>query len=118
MGNDKYFEYIPFTWIASASLEKVPISPKTLHQMMVLSFLNYQADEFMERAVGDNKMKGTLNEVQHVVREIFKELKGEGTDKASSDTLWNGVQATRKADGLLANGNTAIESTTNGRWIL
>lgn len=113
MGNDKYFEYIPFTWIASASLEKVPISPKTLHQMMVLSFLNYQADEFMERAVRNNNMKGTLNEVQHVVREIFKELKGEGTDKASSDTLWNGVQATRKADGLLSNGNTAIESTNN-----
>ncbi|KAF2792940.1 Ent-kaurene synthase [Melanomma pulvis-pyrius CBS 109.77] len=50
---DKYLEYIPFTWTAcNAFGENVPTS--LLKDMMVLSMLNYQVDEYMEDFVGKN----------------------------------------------------------------
>ncbi|RHZ63609.1 terpene synthase family protein [Aspergillus thermomutatus] len=52
MEEDKYFEYIPFTWTLCNNRRNTFLSTKTLVEMMVISFLNYQADEFMEAVVG------------------------------------------------------------------
>ena len=52
MEEDKYFEYIPFTWVASNNIHQTCMPNNLLYEMMVISFLNYQADEYMETAVG------------------------------------------------------------------
>lgn len=52
MEEDKYFEYIPFTWTACNNRDNTFVCNKTLKEMMIISFLNYQADEFMEAVVG------------------------------------------------------------------
>lgn len=51
MNEDKYLEYIPFTWLGCNALSK-SIHPKILWEMMLISMLNYQADEYMEAVVG------------------------------------------------------------------
>lgn len=48
MGDDKYLDYIPFTWIACNSKADFPLNPSVAWDMMIISMLNYQVDEFME----------------------------------------------------------------------
>lgn len=51
MGEDKYLTFIPLTWFACASLQESSVGPSVLRDMMVLSMLNYQVDEYMEVVV-------------------------------------------------------------------
>jgi hypothetical protein len=51
MAEDKYLEYIPFTW-TSCSNRGAFLEADLLWDMMVISMLNFQADEFMEAVVG------------------------------------------------------------------
>ena len=51
MTKDSYLEYIPFTWLGCNALSK-PVHPTILWEMMLISMLNYQADEYMEAVVG------------------------------------------------------------------
>ena len=65
---DKYLEYIPFTWTACNTFGKdVPL--KLLKEMMVLSMLNYQVDEYMEDFVGKN-FKHNLESVDNIIEEV------------------------------------------------
>ncbi|KAI0395381.1 Copalyl diphosphate synthase [Xylariaceae sp. FL0594] len=52
MEEDKYFDLIPFTWTACNNRKRVFSSTTYLFEMMIISFLNYQADEFMEAVAG------------------------------------------------------------------
>jgi hypothetical protein len=52
MAEDKYLEYIPFTWTGCNNLGTTQLATATLWDMMVISMLNYQADEYMEAVVG------------------------------------------------------------------
>ena len=52
MEEDKYLEYIPLTWTLSNNLTGGSLPTSILWEMMVLSMLNYQADEYMEAVVG------------------------------------------------------------------
>lgn len=51
MAEDRYLEYIPFTWVGCNALSK-SVHPTILWEMMLVSMLNYQADEYMEAVVG------------------------------------------------------------------
>lgn len=74
MEEDKYFEYIPFTWTLCNNRKNTFLSTKTLVEMMVISFLNYQADEFMEAVVGRlNNSQRSMT--RSCIEEIFRELK-------------------------------------------
>ena len=53
LSKDKYLDYIPFTWIACSSLESTQVSNHILWEMMLVSMLNYQVDEYMETAVDE-----------------------------------------------------------------
>ena len=70
MAEDKYFEYIPFVWVANANCDGIFASAKVLFQMMVISFLDYQVDEYVETVV--NEQYGTRpDEFRKLLREIF-----------------------------------------------
>ncbi|KAK1138447.1 hypothetical protein N8T08_002503 [Aspergillus melleus] len=51
MTEDKYIEYIPAAWCCVNAATEFPLSGKTMWDMMVISMLNYQADEYMETDV-------------------------------------------------------------------
>lgn len=47
-----YLKLVPFTWTSCSNRSRSYASPSFLHEMMVLSFFTYQADEFMESVAG------------------------------------------------------------------
>ncbi|PLN83655.1 Ent-kaurene synthase, partial [Aspergillus taichungensis] len=56
MEEDKYLQYIPQTWTMSNSLHNGALEPDLMWEMMVISMLNYQADEFLEAVVEEHLM--------------------------------------------------------------
>ncbi|CAF9942337.1 hypothetical protein IMSHALPRED_003626 [Imshaugia aleurites] len=72
MEEDKYFEYIPSTWTCCNNLDETYISDALLYDMMVVSFLNYQADEYME-TVGNRYARDRIDALKNVVENIFRE---------------------------------------------
>ncbi|KAK8103055.1 hypothetical protein PG984_016201 [Apiospora sp. TS-2023a] len=48
----KYFDLIPLTWTSCNNHQRTFASTSLLYEMMVISFLNYQADEFLESCAG------------------------------------------------------------------
>jgi hypothetical protein len=52
MMEDKYSDNIPFTWTSCDNRQRTFASTSFIYEMMIVSFLNYQADEFMEECVG------------------------------------------------------------------
>ena len=66
MSEDKYFGIIPFTWTACNNHLRLFASSSFLYEMMVISFLNYQVDEFME-AVATPCFANKLEELGRLV---------------------------------------------------
>ncbi|KAK3945231.1 terpene cyclase [Diplogelasinospora grovesii] len=70
MEKDKYFEIIPFTWTSCNNRSRTFASTSFLYDMMVISFLNYQADEFME-AVAGPAFLGNLSGLRRLIDGLF-----------------------------------------------
>ncbi|KAF2191563.1 hypothetical protein K469DRAFT_623355 [Zopfia rhizophila CBS 207.26] len=51
--DEKYQEYIPFTWIGCRDYLSTPISAESLWEMMLVSMFNFQVDAYMETVVWD-----------------------------------------------------------------
>ncbi|PSN63320.1 Ent-kaurene synthase [Corynespora cassiicola Philippines] len=66
VGKDKYLQYIPFTWV-SVGNGSLNLSLDVQWEMMVLSMLIYQVDEFMEAYVA-HEITDNLNAVRSIVR--------------------------------------------------
>ncbi|KAF4429606.1 gibberellin cluster-kaurensynthase [Fusarium austroafricanum] len=49
---DKYLSIIPFTWVGCNNISRIFASNSWLYDMMLLSLLGYQTDEYMEAIVG------------------------------------------------------------------
>lgn len=74
MGEDKYLIFIPLTWTACMSLHDDSVSLAVLYDMMVLSMLNYQVDEYMEVVVGgEAHCEEDFASAREVVRQLFLE---------------------------------------------
>ncbi|OJJ82720.1 uncharacterized protein ASPGLDRAFT_59136 [Aspergillus glaucus CBS 516.65] len=84
MEEDKYFEYIPFTWTACNNRDNTFVCNKTLKEMMIISFLNYQADEFMEAVVG-RYYSGKDASVVACIGEIFDNVDSSSNEGSDSD---------------------------------
>ncbi|GKZ36717.1 hypothetical protein AbraIFM66950_007914 [Aspergillus brasiliensis] len=59
---DKYLDYIPCAWTSVNAVSGYPLSGNILWEMMVISLLNYQVDEYMESVVAllDQSQIGSL----------------------------------------------------------
>lgn len=66
VANEKYLEYIPFTWLGCNLLRSKQVNNEILWDMMVISMLNYQIDDYMESVVGKLPQK----DFDHVKRTI------------------------------------------------
>lgn len=91
---DKYLEYIPYTWTASNAFVK-GVYPVLLQDMMVLSMLNYQIDEYMEDFVGKN-FKQDLSTVEKIIDEIC--------GLSCEDGTVTGLSTPPERSGVLVNG--------------
>jgi len=106
MEEDKYFEYIPFTWTGSNNLDGTFLGANFLYEMMIISFLNYQADEYMEAVVG-TQFSHALNEVKDLINRIFHEVetKDLGVRRQSHQEQNGDTKFTNGTGSLEANGN-------------
>jgi hypothetical protein len=108
MEEDKYLEYIPFTWTAANNRDNTYLTAEYLHEMMVLSMLTYQCDEYME-AVAGRYFESRLEDVIQAINHIFDQLKQTNVDHKP---LKNGIDISHDLNGqTFANG---ISKTVNG----
>ena len=70
---DRYFNSVPFAWIATGSIGQRFIGAEYLFQMMILTFLNRQFEEYAENVLGVI-FAGCLFEIEEVVFSIFDEM--------------------------------------------
>jgi len=74
MAEDKYFEYIPFAWTSTNNLKRAHLRGTFLREMMIISFLNYQADEYMETSVS-TCFADRLDDARDLIDRLFDELR-------------------------------------------
>jgi hypothetical protein len=72
LADEKYFHMIPGTWTLANNKNGQVVSADFMFEMMVISVLNYQADEYMESVVG-KRFVNRLGEVRQVIDQIFDE---------------------------------------------
>ncbi|KAL8723098.1 MAG: hypothetical protein Q9181_007358 [Wetmoreana brouardii] len=72
MSEDRYFEYIPYTWTVSNNLKGAHLRGEFLHDMMITSFLNYQANKYMETCVSAC-FAGRLDDARSLIDHLFRE---------------------------------------------
>ncbi|KAI1320899.1 Ent-kaurene synthase [Xylariaceae sp. FL0255] len=71
-GEDEYLVFIPLTWTACSVRRGAPVSLSVIMDMMNLSMLNYQVDEYMESMV-ERQFTGDLGLVRELIIELCSE---------------------------------------------
>ncbi|KAL9127779.1 MAG: hypothetical protein Q9217_003409 [Psora testacea] len=71
--DDQYFDTIPFTWLAASNFDRRFIGAEFLYQMMRVSFLNRQLDDYISNFINE-AFAGCLFEVEDIVQNVFDEL--------------------------------------------
>ncbi|KAF4431009.1 ent-kaur-16-ene synthase [Fusarium acutatum] len=66
---DKYLSIIPFTWIGCNNRARTFASNRWLYDMMYLSLLGYQTDEYMEAVAGP--AFGAISHLHHTIDKII-----------------------------------------------
>jgi len=73
LSEDRYFDSVPFTWIAPNTINGRLVGFEYLFHMMILSLFNRQLEDYIENVI--NKVfAGCLFEVEELVYGIFEEL--------------------------------------------
>jgi hypothetical protein len=110
--DEKYQEYIPFTWIGCKDYLSTTISSATLWEMMLVSMFNFQVDAFMETIVRDC-YRDRLPELKALICSLCR-----GRPQKSERTVENVIEVRLKkaTNGLkqgATNGN-GIDTETSG----
>ena len=79
LDEDLHFDTIPFVWIAASNLNHQAIGAEFLYQMMIISLLGRQLEDYMQNVVADT-FSGCLFEVEDVICGIFQELEVSSKD--------------------------------------
>lgn len=111
--DEKYQEYIPFTWIGCRDHLSTAISAETLWQMMLVSMFNFQVDAYMETVVWD-QYRDRLPQLKAFIRALCYD----GSHKRKRDVEDDVGEAPKKAAGTngVSNGLSKgyPKSTANG----
>ena len=73
MTKDKYFRWIPTLWAVANNINGCTLSASVLFDMMRVSVLNFQVDEFMETALGSTS-GSDIAKVQIFIEELFNSM--------------------------------------------
>ncbi|KAF7881618.1 uncharacterized protein EAF02_006306 [Botrytis sinoallii] len=107
MAEDKYLEYIPFTW-TGCNNKGIFLETDLIWDMMVISMLNYQADEFMEAVLGHN------GSAEHLIRGLFSKttLRSDPLSSQESSSLNRSVITPVNSDDGLPDDSTNDDRDT------
>lgn len=109
MEEDKYFDIIPFTWTACNNRNHTFASTSFIYEMMIISFLNYQADEFME-AVAGQAYAGREHILRQVIDTVFFTKHANGQEYVNGNSHTNGNST---ADATKLNGANDLNGNRN-----
>ena len=73
LAEDQHFDYIPFVWICANNIEKKLIGAEYLYQMMILSMLNRQFEDYRVNVVAET-FAGCMFEIEDIIQSVFQEL--------------------------------------------
>ncbi|KAF7862707.1 hypothetical protein EAF04_007580 [Stromatinia cepivora] len=107
MSEDKYLEYIPFTW-TGCNNKGIFLETDLIWDMMVISMLNYQADEFMEAVLGHH------HSAVHLVRDLFSKTTLEHdvlSPRESPPVTCDVITPSSSDDGLLDDSTNDVQAT-------
>ncbi|KAF2864749.1 hypothetical protein BDV95DRAFT_508760 [Massariosphaeria phaeospora] len=107
--DEKYQEYIPFSWIGCKDYLSTAISAETLWQMMLVSMFSFQIDAYMETVVWE-QYRDRLPELKLFIRRLCSGIPEKR--KRTDDGDIEGVS--KKLPGLNGISNTLGNGTTNG----
>ncbi|KAI2472650.1 hypothetical protein F4781DRAFT_382493 [Annulohypoxylon bovei var. microspora] len=112
-GKDKYMLIIPLALLICAQLDGCQASPSVLYEMMVLSVLNFHADEYME-GVLERYFEGNLDAIRNIVREVVTKTSPNPHEGVTNGC--KGVDATSQAlDGpQVSHSNRKLKTTNSG----
>ncbi|KAB8228989.1 uncharacterized protein BDW43DRAFT_198004 [Aspergillus alliaceus] len=82
MKEDKYFSMIPLTWTAYNNRAGTPASCTFMFDMMILSVLGFQVDEFMESVAGP-ALQPHFKDLKDLIDELFSDYKFGSTANTS-----------------------------------
>lgn len=107
MADDKYLQYIPSTW-TGCNNKGIFFEINLIWDMMVISMLNYQADEFMEAVLGHH------GSAKHLIRGLFSKttLQNDPLSSQESSLLDRGVITPVSSDDDLPDDSTNDEKDT------
>jgi hypothetical protein len=118
--DEKYQDYIPFTWIGCNDVLSAPVKPQTLWEMMQLSMFNFQIDAYMETVVR-SRYNGRLGEVKAMIVSLFHDHLKQGTRinggesySANPPTTQTGSEDLRKGAPNGTEKSVPKNGTTNG----
>ncbi|KHN93735.1 terpene synthase family protein [Metarhizium album ARSEF 1941] len=83
MAPDKYFDIIPLTWTSCNNRTGIFASTRFIYEMMVISFLDFQADEFME-AVAGRSFHGDTGALRQLIDDVFMAVGGDKPARMSN----------------------------------
>lgn len=107
MEKDKYFDLIPFTWTSCNNRKRTFAPTKFLYEMMVVSFLDFQADEFMEAVAGPT-FQGREDSLHRLVDDIFTALGNESPGQLPDSQ----VDTRSSMGGSSANGINGVDGSS------
>lgn len=90
MREEKYLKFIPFTWTGGNNLSDQTLNAEVCLDMMVISALIYQADEFMESVVGSQPL-ARLPQIAAAIDGIFDKVETRNSKFISDRNFKAGV---------------------------
>ena len=96
LADDQHFGYIPFMWISANSVSKRHIGAEFLYQMMIISMLNRQFEEYMMNVVSET-FAGCMFEVEDIIQSIFQELEMYSKDQCFCGDRGNDISRSSTA---------------------
>ena len=73
MKEDPYFEYLPFSWTGPNGMEETYASAQTIFDMIVISMVNFQMDEFFDIVVQKHG-ESALSSMRKIIDIMFDNL--------------------------------------------
>jgi hypothetical protein len=114
--DEKYQEYIPFTWIGCKDYLATSISPSALWDMMLVSMFNFQVDAFMETVALDS-YHARLPKLKALINSLF-EYQPQGCDEIMGDECANVSNTLANGNGKIPHGDEMNGHDSNVKGIL
>ena len=71
---EKYFQYLPFSWIASNGVDGITMGAQSLLDMMTISMLIFYVDEFFEKNLARGNVPRAIKQLPKSIDAMFTQL--------------------------------------------